>query len=450
MKRIIAFAIMVMICILPLTGCKKKKDDDTSVAPYMETLTLGTDYTDLDTEIRFLTFRTDIMDKLNAMAAEFNKTYPNITITYEGVNNYEESVIMKLSSGSNWGDIMMIPHIESDVIDDHFMPLGTLSELSKNYRFTQTWEQDGLVYGIPSTGNAYGIMYNKQVFADAGISVLPKTPTEFIAALTAIKQNTTAIPLYTNYADEWPMSSWDAHIGVVATGNTNYINNVMIHENNPFSNRNNETGPYAVYKILYDAVAQGLIEDDYTTTSEAASYGMLNNGEIGCLVLGSWACVQAMGAGNNPNDVGYMPFPISINGQQYISIGPDYSYGINKYTSYEKKVASSLYIKWLTEKSGYAVSEGGIPIYKSETLPDMYSDIANLPMLEESVATSENKGIFEKLNFETELAFNANGNSKVQEIVECAFNGSKTFDQIMNSWNTKWRNAQNKYGVSVN
>ena len=77
MKRIIAFAIMVMICILPLTGCKKKKDDDTSVAPYMETLTLGTDYTDLDTEIRFLTFRTDIMDKLNAMAAEFNKTYPN-------------------------------------------------------------------------------------------------------------------------------------------------------------------------------------------------------------------------------------------------------------------------------------------------------------------------------------------------------------------------------------
>ena len=450
MKKILSIAILIMFCVFPLaTGCKKNKKD-TSVSPYMETITLGTDYTDLEANIRFLTFRTDIMDKLNGMAAEFKNMYPNITVTYEGVDNYEESTIMKLSSGSDWGDIMMIPHIETEVVSDHFMPMGTLSELSKNYRFCQTWEKDGLVYGIPSTGNAYGIMYNKKVFADAGVTQLPKTPSEFLSALSLIKQNTTAIPLYTNYADEWPMSSWDAHIGVVATGDANYINNVMIHENNPFSNRNNETGPYAVYKILYDAVAQGLTEEDYTTTSEAASYGMLNNGNIGCLVFGSWACVQAMGAGNNPNNIGYMPFPITVNNQQYISIGPDYSYGINKFSSYEKKLASTLYIKWLTEKSGYAVSEGGIPIYKSETLPAIYSDIANFPMIEENIATAENKGIFEKLNFETELAFNANGNSKVQEIVECAFNGSKSFDQIMDSWNTKWRNAQNKYGVSIN
>ena len=57
----------------------------------------------------------------------------------------------------------------------------------------------------------------------------------------------------------------------------------------PFQNYGDDTHAYAVYKILYDAVADGLIEDDFATTDWEGCKGMINNGEIGCMVLGSWA-----------------------------------------------------------------------------------------------------------------------------------------------------------------
>jgi hypothetical protein len=54
------------------------------------------------------------------------------------------------------------------------------------------------------------------------------------------------------------MGAWDAYIGGSATGNANFMNIDMITNAAPFADNGNGTGPYAVYKILYDAVAGGL------------------------------------------------------------------------------------------------------------------------------------------------------------------------------------------------
>ncbi|MFR2314113.1 MAG: hypothetical protein ACLS6O_05880 [Bifidobacterium sp.] len=44
------------------------------------------------------------------------------------------------------------------------------------------------------------------------------------------------------------------------------MNNVFTHSKNPFKDPGDGTHSYNVYKILYDAVADGLTEDDYSTT----------------------------------------------------------------------------------------------------------------------------------------------------------------------------------------
>ena len=64
--------------------------------------------------------------------------------------------------------------------------------------------------------------------------------------------------------------------------------------------------------------------------------------------------------GDNPDDIAYMPFPITVNGKQYASAGPDYCYGINVNSSNDQKTAAMCYIKWLIEKSDFAEYEGGI------------------------------------------------------------------------------------------
>lgn len=72
---------------------------------------------------------------------------------------------------------------------------------------------------------------------------------------------------------------------------------------------------------MYEAVKQKFTEDDPTTTDWEGSKGMMNQGKIGCMVLGSWAISQIQGAGDNADDIAYMPFPISVNGKQYAAAG---------------------------------------------------------------------------------------------------------------------------------
>ena len=150
------------------------------------------------------------------------------------------------------------------------------------------------------------------------------------------------------------MGAWDAYLGCVSNGDNTYMNQKFAHTAEPFKDNGDGTGAYALYKILYDAVADGLIEDDFATTDWEGCKGMINNGEIGCMVLGSWAYPQMEAAGENGADIGYMPFPITVNGEQYASAGADYSYGINVNATDDEKAAAMVFVKWMTEKSGFS------------------------------------------------------------------------------------------------
>jgi len=216
---------------------------------------LGTTGTDIKTSIKLLTNRTDMLEddyagtSYKQYIAEFNKMYPDIEVNVEGITDYAEDSLLRLQGGEDWGDIMMIPAVAKEDLSTYFTPYGTKDDVSKEAKYINTWTYQGETYGIPCTANAQGIVYNKRVFKDAGIDALPTTPDEFIADLQKIKDNTDAIPLYTNYAAGW--------------------------------------------------------------------------------TLGAWAVPQMQGAGDNADDIGYMPFPITVDGKMYASSGPDYQFGIN-------------------------------------------------------------------------------------------------------------------------
>lgn len=271
MKRKTALLLAIAMAAI-LTACgggpgTARNDSVTDVPSYNE-LKVGSDYTDLQAEIRFITHRTDLVDNVFAgYITEFNKLYPNITISYEGITNYADDMTTRISS-QNWGDICMIPtSIQLPDLGMYFQPLCQLSDIQDTYNFATNRAYDNVVYGIPSTGNAQGVIYNKVVAKAAGYSgdekeretdpalkPLPRTPDEFITFLRAIKDNTDAIPLYTNFAAGWTMTAWDAYIGGCATGSPDWMNIEMPQTHDPFADRGDGTGPYAVYNILYEAV----------------------------------------------------------------------------------------------------------------------------------------------------------------------------------------------------
>jgi ABC-type glycerol-3-phosphate transport system substrate-binding protein len=418
--------------------------------PTFDSINLGEDYTDVSASIKVLTHRTDLVDTtFKDYIAQFNEMYPNIKIEYESSTDYINTVTTKLTT-KDWGDICMIPTtVDKDELPNLFVSFGDKATLEKSYVMLNNFTYVEKVYGIPSVGNAQGIVYNKKVFEEAGITTLPKTPDEFIADLQLIKDKTDAIPMYTNFAAGWTMTAWDAYIGGSATGDPDFMNNGLVHGSNPFSKQADMTGPYAVYSCLYEAAKKGLIEDDPTTTDWEGSKGMMNNGEIGVMVLGSWAVVQMQQAGDNGADIGYMPFPITVNGKQYASAGPDYNFGINVNSSDENKIASMLYVKWLTDKSNFAFDQGGVPIQVGAKYPEVLSAFDGIELVIDNPAVTGEETYFNDLNSESELGLNSDP-THVSSVLEAALDGSMTLDDIMNDWNSKWAAAQEKENITVN
>ncbi|MDY5325809.1 MAG: ABC transporter substrate-binding protein [Gemmiger sp.] len=419
---------------------------EASGVPSYASLKVGEDYTDLKADLKLISHRTDLIadGTFDNYVAEFQKMYPGINIKYEGITDYVGDMTTRLTS-NDWGDICMIPTtIPLTELGDYFQVLCQLDEIKDEYNFADNRAFGQDVYGIPSTGNAQGIVYNKAVFEAAGITELPKTPDEFLADLQLIKDKTDAIPLYTNFAAGWTMTAWDAYISGGATGDSDWMNITMPQTKDPFADRGDGTGPYAVYKILYDAVSMGLTEEDPTTTDWEGCKPMINNGEIGCMVLGSWAIVQMQAAGDNADDIAYMPFPISVNGTQYASAGADYCFGVNKNISDDNKIASMLYIKWMSESSNFAYDQGGVPVLKSQEYPETLKAFDGIALVADAQAPAEIADLQPNVNQESELSLNAD-QTHVQRVVEAAINGDESYDDIIADWNEAWNAAVDEY-----
>ncbi len=458
MKKKFVSIFILVIFMMSIAGCnssnKEVNTENTSTEATKvnesttgtEAVTEGSTPTDIKAELTVFTNRTDLIDTVfTGYIAEFNKLYPNVKIEYEAMTDYEEDMTIRLTT-DDWGDICMIPKtVAMNDLGNYFVSFGKVTDLEANYNFVSDKASGGEVYGMPWACTAQGIVYNKKVFEAAGITKTPATPQEFVDAMQLIKDNTDAIPYYTNYAAGWPLSAWEDYAFGGATGDENYKNNVLPIEDNPFSEGKSH---YTVYKLLYDLANKGLIEEDPTTTDWEACKGMLGRGEIGAMALGSWSVVQMQDQSDNPADIGYMPFPITLDGKQYATSAADYCMGINSKSSEADILAAKAYVEWLTTKSGFAQSQGGISVLKADPLPATLQDFtnANVELVSNAPATDENEGLFDKVNDASEVGLTSN--EQKARIIEAAIGVvDESFDDIMTDWNSKWTAAQKSEGV---
>ncbi|WP_285741055.1 extracellular solute-binding protein, partial [Kitasatospora phosalacinea] len=129
---------------------------------------------------------------------------PNVKVKFEAMKDYEGEVKIRMNT-ENYGDVLPIPSdLSIAQLPNFFSSLGSADELSKTYQWTDYGTVGGKVYGIANFGTVTGFVYNKKVWADAGVTAWPKTPEEFLADLKAVKAKGQAVPYYTNYHDGWP------------------------------------------------------------------------------------------------------------------------------------------------------------------------------------------------------------------------------------------------------
>ena len=163
------------------------KKDDGGIISYTD-LDLDKDCKDLKAEITFSSNRTD-MDaddypgkNWKSYLEDFNKLYPNIKVTVNTITDYDQTVQTQLQSGE-YDSVVCIPTMDKADMSYYFDSYGDYDTISQTINYADNSMYEKQVYGIPSTCNAGGIVYNKKVFEKAGITDLPKTPDEFIADL---------------------------------------------------------------------------------------------------------------------------------------------------------------------------------------------------------------------------------------------------------------------------
>ncbi|AZK46807.1 ABC transporter substrate-binding protein [Paenibacillus lentus] len=391
-------------------------------------------------EITVITQRTDIVDTVfKEYAAEFNKEYPDVKVKFQALSDYEGQITVRMSS-DDYGDALLLPtSIPLEDTPQFFEPLGSLEEMSKEYIGLEERTVDGNAYGIPTAINFSGVLYNKKVFEDAGIMTAPRTPEEFLAALKAIKEKGDAIPLYTNYADGWPLTQWESVLTTVA-GDVDYVN---VTQPNTDDNFTPGQPHYELYKVMYDAVEQGLIEKDPTTTNWEGSKSDLANGKIGAMVVGSWAIEQVQEQAPNPGDIAYMPFPTNAK-EIIMPLAADYTLGINKHS--KNKEAARAWIDWFIKKSGYPTEiAGGMSPVVGAALPDTLKQFEGTDVKFElqTPAQPGQEGWVDKIDKDAEIGLWQPDFKK--RIIEAAVgNRKESFDDIMKELNDAWVKSRAK------
>lgn len=384
--------------------------------------------------ILVLTNRTDIVNTgLKDYAKQFNKIYPKVTVKFQALSDYEGDVKTRLST-KNYGDVLLIPtDIPSKELPSFFEPLGSTTEMAKKYRFADAEASDGKTYGLATFGDANGIVYNKKIFKQAGITTEPTTPQQLITDLKAVKAKTSAVPYYTNYKDGWPLAWPNGMMGAVS-GSAD-ANVKMAASDNPWA-AGQEVN--TLDNLLYTMVKSGLTEKDPTTTNWESSKAMLATGKIGIMPLGSWALPQmqlaSKTAGTNPDDIGFMPAPFQTNGKSNVPLGPDWTQGISVHS--KNKKAARAWIDWFTEKSGYYQTNGGVPTVKTLPLPSSLTDLKNVNLLEMKPAPKATA-----IDKEAEIGLTQP--DMYRNLVDSARGASSTSEQKwFDKWNKAWASAR--------
>lgn len=366
----------------------------------------------------------------------FRQKYPGIQVDYTCYSDYENEIGEQIASG-DYPDVLFIPgSISSENYADYFEPLGTKEALGKKYDYLQGSKVvENTIYGIPSSAYVNGLIYNKEVFDKAGITEPPKSISEFLESLNMIKERTDAIPFYTNYAAGWTLQAWEQYPFIAMTGDPDYKENGFVNELDPFLQG---TTHYEVYQLLYDIVKDGLCEETPENSDWEQSKILMNEGKIGCMAIGSWALKQVQDAGNNPDAIGYMPFPNEVDGKQYMTIVTDYCYGINKNST--QKEAARAYIDYMLDESGYALDHEVLSLVKTDPILESYGDMQNVICLCNNQASDEN---YRKRQI---LSTNLNildSTDEIKRVIEAAEGKrDESFDEIASDWNERWESSR--------
>jgi multiple sugar transport system substrate-binding protein len=351
----------------------------------LSALAEGTGTPDDPIEVRMIANEAFASQWQTLMVPEFNKRYPNIKVTIDGVPYVEllAKTLLDATGPSPTYDIL--------IADDPWVPqlaaVGALLDLRSdevkgwtaegfdwddfNASPLAAGEWDGVQYGVPLRSNMLMMFYNKALYEKAGVPLpTPKlTWDEFIAQAPKLVQDTNS----DGKVDAWAIDTYFVREPLTPTIWQTIMNSnggsLLDESGKPAFN--NEIGAAALetHKKLLEYAPTGAISHGFSESMQAFRQGIVANLiNWGSVYKGS--AVDAATTTLTPEQVGIQVLPAG-------STGPGSHRGIWSgavSAKSENKEAAWAVIQWLSSKEGEAWHSANLGVF-----PARKSTLASTP-----------------------------------------------------------------------
>jgi raffinose/stachyose/melibiose transport system substrate-binding protein len=322
MKRIVSVLTAVMLFTGIFTACSGEKKAEAGEKIVLECIQ----------------WKSEATDAYDAWVAAFQKKYPQVTVEFFGANSYQQTLQGRLAAkdapdliavlGGNTGfnvargghlmdlsDSPILARIRDDVIE------------SQRY--------GGKIYSIPIDMAAHGVIYNRKVFADLGLSV-PSTWDEFKGVCQKLKDGG-IVPMVITGKDSWTLGIVGTTLASFVYGKNPNFDLDVIEGRDSFTND-------SWLKVMadYDTIIKNYANEDIVSMDYTLGNQMVANGEAAMLIQGIWA-VSAIEQFNPDVELGIFQIPNAPNaGEACLILGTDFTIGISATTEYPEECMAFL------------------------------------------------------------------------------------------------------------
>lgn len=256
-------------------------------------------------------------EPINTVVEAFQEAYPNITVVPEVVGGGVDwrPVLASRARTNNLPDIFMIPGSGDYVVYEEF--LDDLSDMDVVDHMlpgvAAAAYHEGNLIGLPVSIEGYGYIYNKDLFAQAGIDEVPRTFSELSDAVDALSA-AGITPFCSGYGTWWVMANHQFNVPfAVQSDPLGFIADLNNGSASMVGNADFENLQQLIDLVAANTQNAPLTEDHLMQVSLFAGE------QVAMIQQGNWKEAAIMDA--NPDiDMGLVPLAIGEDSEKYGNI----------------------------------------------------------------------------------------------------------------------------------
>ncbi|MNU38831.1 Multiple sugar-binding protein precursor [compost metagenome] len=436
MKKMMALSISLIMIMALLAGCGSSNGSTEEKSSANTEAKQGAEGNETDSSkpvtINMFTASPEYTQAFNAYIEEYKKVKPNVTINLEIMqSDYNTVLKSKIAAGSTpdvfqttaGGDIDTFAEYSADLTNE---PLAAAMTDAVRANMSSS---DGKVLGLPVKGNLFTLIYNKKLFADAGITTPPLTTAELNEAIKKLEAKGIT-PFANAYKEWWVWKHIFQHFVDAAAEDAGQpakdLVNAFIEGKTTFKD----------HPVLYN----NFFNFVDTTVAHGTSKPLErdSNAEVSDFASGKAAMMTGKGAWDEeaikkiaPDfQLGIMGYPVSDKPEQaQIITGADQALRINKDSAVVKETVE--FFNWLYTsdygKSWFSTVAKVIPPIKDAPLPDL-----DMPKeMNEMLKTGKSGDLSVNYSLDT-------FHQKFGELMQSYIGKTKTKDQVIEEIQQAW------------